>query len=58
MLFVCVFPAKQRVDSGFFLHEAEQNKKKEKKQKIEDATLPKKCRNLKDLMDSSDDDFF
>jgi len=49
------FIAKQRIDSGFFLFQAEMKRKKEKKQskKIKAA----KCRNLKDFMDSSDEDF-
>jgi len=51
----CESIAKQRIDSGFFLFQAEMKRKKEKKQskKIKAA----KCRNLKDFMDSSDEDF-
>jgi len=58
---VCVFSylgefiAKQRIDSGFFLFQAELKKKKEKKQNKKIKTS--KCRNLKDFMDSSDVDF-
>ena len=54
-LIFCELIAKQRIDSGFFLFQAEMKRKKEKKQskKIKAA----KCRNLKDFMDSSDEDF-
>ena len=53
--YLCELIAKQRIDSGFFLFQAEMKRKKEKKQskKIKAA----KCRNLKDFMDSSDEDF-
>ena len=46
----CFIP-KQRIDSGFFLFEAEQRKKREKKKQ------KKTLKNLQDFMDSSDDDF-
>ena len=44
----CFIP-KQRIDSGFFLFEAEQRKKREKKKQ------KKTLKNLQDFMDSSDD---
>ena len=53
--FVCFvyfcFIAKQRIDSGFFLFQAEQRKKKEKKKRM---MARKKSR---EAMLSSDDDF-
>ena len=45
------FIAKQRIDSGFFLFEAEQKKKETKKK---NKKILKKCR---EAMESSDDDF-
>ena len=55
LFFVCFFYfcfiAKQRIDSGFFLFQAEQRKKKEKK-KLKNAM--KKSR---EVMISSDDEF-
>ena len=53
--YLCDSVAKQRIDSGFFLFEAEMKKKKEKKQ-IK-RLKAKECRNLKDFMVSSDEDF-
>ena len=57
VLFVYGVLAKQRINSGFFLFEAEQKQKKDKKRKKE-AKLAKECRNLNEFMDSSDEDFF
>ena len=48
--------AKKKFDSGFFLFEAEMKTKKEKKQ-IK-RLKAKECRNLKDFMVSSDEDFY
>jgi len=45
------FIAKQRIDSGFFLFEAERKKKEIKKK---NKKILKKCR---EAMESSDDDF-
>ena len=53
--YLCEFIAKQRIDSEFFLFQAELRKKKEKKQNKK--MKASKCRNLKDFMDSSDEDF-
>ena len=57
MLFEYVFQQK-KIDSGFFPYEAVKKRKKEKKHKIDEAKLGKKCRNLKDFMEPSDGDFF
>jgi len=54
-LFFAKIIAKQRIDSGFFLFQAEMKRKKEKKQSKNIKAA--KCRNLKDFMDSSDEDF-
>ena len=56
-LLFCKCSAKQRIDSGLFLFQAEMKKKKEKKQSKK--LKEKQGRNLKDLnfMDSSDEDF-
>ena len=48
--------AKQRINSGFYLFEAEMKKKKEKKQMK--SLKAKECRKLKDFMVSSDEDFY
>ena len=45
------FLAKQRIDSGFFLFEAEQRKKREKKKQ------KNVLKNSRDFIDSSADDF-
>ena len=45
------FIAKQRIDSGFFLFEADRIKKEEKKKN------KKKLKKLSEVMESSDDDF-
>ena len=52
----CGYLAKQRIDSGFFLFQAEMKKKKDKKQSTK--IRAKQCRNLKEFMDSSDEDFY
>jgi len=54
--YFCKFTAKQRIDSGFFLFQAEMKRKKEKKQS--NKRKASQSRNLKDFMDSSDEDFY
>ena len=56
LFYLCEPIAKQRIDSGFFLFEAEMKKKKEKKQSKK--LKASQCRNLKAFMDSSDEDFY
>ena len=55
-LLFCIYSAKQRIDSEFFLFQAEMKKKKEKKQSKK--LKAKQCKNLKEFMDSSDEDFY
>ena len=53
--YFCELIAKQRIESGFFLFQAEMKRKKEKKQSKK--LKASKCRNLKDFMDSSNEDY-
>ena len=54
--YLCKSVAKQRIDSGFFLFQAEMKKKKEKKQSKK--LKANQCKKLKEFMDSSDEDFY
>ena len=56
LFYFCESIAKQRMDSGFFLFEAEMKRKKEKK--LSKKLKASQSRNLKDFMDSSDKDFY
>jgi len=56
LFYLCTSIAKQRIDSGFFLFQAEMKRKKEKKQS--NKRKASQSRNLKDFMDSSDEDFY
>ena len=55
-LLFCKCSAKQRIDSGLFLFQAEMKKKKEKKQSKK--LKANQCKKLKEFMDSSDEDFY
>ena len=52
------FIAKQRINSGFFLYEAELKKKNENKQRREITKKAKECNSLKEFTDSSDERTF